>query len=120
MVRRNKVSARELLLALLLWLSGLLAAAALFGPDMLSQLFTANPSQAGVPIWQVFATTTEQFSPYLAAGLFIVALIVLGKEARSYRKKHPAKADSVRQAAVDSGGQQAHPSSRAANAHQRF
>jgi len=80
MARRRKQSVLLSLYTLPWWISGLLAAVVLYMPDMMSFMFPAGQSQAGAPVYPAFTTVAESFSPWLAAGLLIMAINVFVKE----------------------------------------
>jgi len=91
MARRKKESGVEVLFSMPWWVSGLFAGAAFFSPDILKLVLPTGQSQTGVSIQQALVTTAENFSPYLAAGLCMIALVVFAKETIANRKKSSAK-----------------------------
>jgi len=77
MARRSKESALESLFALPWWVSGFLAGAALFSPEILSLMFPVEQGQAGSMVGTAIVMAAKSLSPYLAAALCMMALIVL-------------------------------------------
>ena len=87
MARRRKESAVESLFVMPWWVSALLAGVALYIPDILRFIFSAEQSQTGPMVSKSFVHASELLSPLLAGGLLIVALIVLIKDTYINRKK---------------------------------
>ena len=89
--KRKKEFPIESLFSMPWWVSGLLAGAAFFSPNILQSVLPEGAGQMGLAIKQGLVTTAENLSPYLATGLFIIALIILAKDTYKKRKFTPVK-----------------------------
>ncbi len=86
MARQRNESTLEILFALPWWVSGMLAGSTLFSPEILSLMFPLEQGQAGSMVGTAIVTVAENVSPYVAAFLFLLALIVFAKDMFNSRR----------------------------------
>ncbi|NWF38465.1 endonuclease [Mariprofundus sp. NF] len=79
MSKIRKESAIESLFAMPWWISGLLATAAFFSPDILKLVIPIREGASGAMINSTFVTAAETLAPIFATGLLIIALAILAK-----------------------------------------
>jgi len=92
MARRKNASTVIALLGMPWWISGLLAVAAFYIPEIVGHLFPVGQGEPGSVAGQAIVSASKLLSPFLATALLLVALIVLVKD-RWQRRKSFATGD---------------------------